>query len=55
MLRALCEVYDRDGQVAWLETDKEKNVRFYSAAGFEVAESTTVLDVPIWFMRRDPA
>jgi ribosomal protein S18 acetylase RimI-like enzyme len=55
MLRALCEVYDRDGQVAWLETDKEKNVRFYTAAGFEVAETATVLDVPVWFMRRDPA
>ena|ERR1700722_11265162 len=55
MLRALCDVYDRDRQVAWLETDKEKNVRFYSAAGFEVAEATTVMDVPIWFMRREPA
>ncbi len=55
MLRALCATYDRDNQIAWLETDKERNVRFYSAAGFEVVEHTTVLNVPVWFMRRDPA
>ncbi|MGH9030327.1 MAG: GNAT family N-acetyltransferase [Acidimicrobiales bacterium] len=55
ILRGLCEGFDRDRRVAWLETDKEINVRFYQGVGFEVVEKTTVLDVPTWFMRRDPA
>lgn len=55
MLRALCGDCDRDGKTAWLETDKERNVRFYSAAGFEVAGEASILGVTMWFMRRDPA
>ena len=39
---------------AWLETDKERNVRFYAGLGFEVADKATVLDVETWYMRRDP-
>lgn len=54
VMRELCATFDRDGCIGWLETDKEINVRFYSAHGFEVVDRTSVLGVPTWFMRRDP-
>lgn len=54
MMGELCAEFDRQGRVGWLEADKERNVRFYTALGFEVAETTTILGVPTWFMRRDP-
>jgi len=55
ILRQLCSVLDSDGSVGWLETDKEINVRFYDAHGFEVVERATILGVPTWYMRRDPS
>ena len=54
VMRGLCDSFDSEGRVGWLETDKERNVRFYQSLGFEVAEKTTILGVPTWFMRRDP-
>jgi len=54
VMRSLCACFDDEGRVGWLETDKERNVRFYQALGFEVVETTTILGVPTWFMRRDP-
>jgi ribosomal protein S18 acetylase RimI-like enzyme len=54
IMRYLCEIFDRERRVAWLETDRERNVGFYTAVGFEVTDSATILDVPTWFMRRDP-
>ena len=51
---AVCTWLDEGGRRAWLETDKERNVRFYSALGFEVSARDTVLDVDTWYMRRDP-
>ena len=54
LLGELCEGLDEHGRVAWLETDKERNVRFYAGHGFEVAARETILDVPTWYMRRDP-
>jgi ribosomal protein S18 acetylase RimI-like enzyme len=55
LLRALCASFDQEGRVGWLETDKERNVRFYNAFAFEVVETATILGVPTWFMRRRPA
>jgi ribosomal protein S18 acetylase RimI-like enzyme len=55
LLRALCASFDQEGRVGWLETDKERNVRFYNAFDFEVVETATILGVPTWFMRRRPA
>lgn len=55
IMQQLCESFDRAGRIAWLETDKDMNVRFYEAVGFEVVERTSILEVPTWFMRRDPA
>ncbi len=54
IMRRLCEDLDRSDRVAWLETDKEANVRFYSALGFKVVDSSPILEVPTWYMRRDP-
>jgi ribosomal protein S18 acetylase RimI-like enzyme len=54
VMESLCAELDAGDQVGWLETNRERNVRFYSALGFEVVEHATVLGVPNWFMRRDP-
>ena len=54
LMRAVCAWLDEGGRLAWLETDKERNVRFYAALGFEVVGTDTVLDVETWYMRRDP-
>lgn len=55
IMRALCSVLDERSAVGWLETDKDVNVRFYAGLGFEVVDHETILDVPTWYMRRDPA
>jgi len=54
VMHEVCGWLDEGGRMAWLETDKERNVRFYSALGFEVASVATVLGVETWYMRRDP-
>jgi hypothetical protein len=53
-MRVLCTSLDAEGRIGWLETDKERNVRFYEALGFEVVDSSTILDVRTWYMCRDP-
>jgi len=52
LMRAFCEKMDASGEVAYLETDKEINVRFYEKFGFEVVGEEEVLGVPNWFMTR---
>jgi ribosomal protein S18 acetylase RimI-like enzyme len=54
VMRAVCTWLDEGGRRAWLETDKARNVRFYSALGFEVATQADILGVETWYMRRDP-
>ena len=53
VMGALCGWLDDGGRVAWLETDKERNVRFYAGLGFEVADKATILGVETWYMRRE--
>ncbi len=53
-MRLLCDEFDEHGQLAWLETDKPENVRFYMGLGFEVAEEVPMLTARFWFMRRPP-
>jgi len=45
-----------DGQkaLAYLETDKPGNVRFYEKFGFVTTEKALILGTPIWFMQRQP-
>jgi ribosomal protein S18 acetylase RimI-like enzyme len=49
-----CRRLDTAGETGYLETDKPENVRFYERFGFEVTGQEPVLDVPNWFMRREP-
>ena len=43
---------DSLGLPAYLETDQERNVAFYSRAGFDVSATLSVLGVDVWCMRR---
>jgi len=52
LMRTFCERMDIAGEDAYLETDKELNVRFYERFGFEVISEEEVLGVPNWFMLR---
>jgi ribosomal protein S18 acetylase RimI-like enzyme len=52
LMRAFCARMDASGEVAYLETDKEINVRFYERFGFEVVGEQEVIGVPNWFMLR---
>ena len=54
LLAEYCRRVDSAAQVAYLETDKPENVRFYARAGFEVVGENEVLGVPNWYMRREP-
>ncbi len=54
VMESLCDELDDHGRIGWLETNKDRNVRFYSALGFEVVARADALGVPNWFMRRDP-
>ena len=52
-MRLLCEEFDEHHRLAWLETDKPENVRFYIGLGFEVTEEVPMLTSHFWFMRRE--
>ncbi len=54
LMQAFCAQMDDAGEAAYLETDKEINVRFYERFGFEVISEEEVLGVPNWFMLRQP-
>jgi GNAT superfamily N-acetyltransferase len=53
LMRAVCTWLDEGTRRAWLETDKERNVRFYTGLGFEIADKATVVGVETWYMRRE--
>jgi len=52
LLAALLERADREEFPTYLETDRARNVAFYGARGFRVEERISLLDVPVWCMRR---
>jgi GNAT superfamily N-acetyltransferase len=52
MMQAFCDRVDRDGALAYLETDKAENVGFYEKFGFETMGEAPVIGVTNWFMRR---
>jgi ribosomal protein S18 acetylase RimI-like enzyme len=52
-MRLLCDEFDERRRLAWLETDKPENLRFYIGLGFEVVEEVPMLTSRFWFMRRE--
>ena len=52
MLAVFCSLMDNLGAVAYLETDKAQNVRFYQKFGFTLVAESEVLEVSNWFMSR---
>jgi ribosomal protein S18 acetylase RimI-like enzyme len=54
MLRVFCARMDREGEVAFLETDRLASVRFYARCGFKVTATADILGTPNWWMRRSP-
>jgi len=45
---------DRECLPCYLETQTEQNVAFYIRRGFVVAHQAHILDIPLWFMIREP-
>ena len=54
LMRVFSAGMDAAGEVAYLETDKLENVRFYERFGFETIGEEEVLGTPNWFMLRRP-
>ena len=52
LMRSFCQGMDETEEDAYLETDKEINVRFYEKFGFEVTDEDEVLGVRNWYMFR---
>ncbi|MGD8656363.1 MAG: GNAT family N-acetyltransferase [Desulfobacterales bacterium] len=55
LLSLFCKEVDACSAPAYLETDSDKNVRFYERFGFQVVSETDIFDVKNVFMWRNPA
>jgi len=54
LLSRFCQEVDACSSPAYLETDTDKNVRFYERFGFEVVKETKIFDVKNRYMWRPP-
>jgi GNAT superfamily N-acetyltransferase len=54
VMREYVRRLDENDEASYLETEKPENVALYQRFGFEVIEEAEVLDVPNWFMWREP-
>jgi len=54
LLEAFSRRMDERRATAYLETDREANVRLYERLGFTVVSEEAVLGVPNWYMMRTP-
>ena len=54
LLSCFCKEVDACLASAYLETDSDKNVRFYGRFGFQVVEETEIFDVKNSYMWRHP-
>lgn len=52
LMKFYCDLVDKDGIEAYLETDRPENVPFYERFGFKVVEDEIVVGVRNWFMLR---
>ena len=55
LLRRFCEEVDACLSPAYLETDTDKNVRFYERFGFEVVNESEIFNVRNRYMWRQPS
>ena len=53
LLAAFLARVDADRAASYLETDREENLAFYAAAGYEVVREVCVLGTNVWCMWRD--
>jgi ribosomal protein S18 acetylase RimI-like enzyme len=56
LLSSMLERVDQEGEPAYLESSKERNVSFYARFGFKVTKELTAVDggPRIWLMWREP-
>lgn len=54
LLREFCARVDNTGLAAYLETDRQDNVRLYQRFGFQVIKEAPVIGIQCWFMWRPP-
>jgi predicted N-acetyltransferase YhbS len=54
LMEAYCSDADTHGDAGYLETDRPENVKFYAKFGFTVRREAMVLELPNWFMWREP-
>ena len=54
LLSRFCKEVDTCQAPAYLETDSDRNVRFYEHFGFQVVEETEIFSVKNYFMWRHP-
>ncbi len=54
LMRRVCDEVDALKAIAYLETDRERNVGLYRKFGFEVVDESMILDVKNTYMKRDP-
>jgi len=56
VLAVTARAFDRDGMVAYTETQKEANVSWYARAGFGVTHEVRLPGTPtVWCLRREPS
>jgi len=54
LMQRFCKEVDNCSAKAYLETDLDKNVRFYEKFGFEVISKSTIFNVENRYMLREP-
>ena len=54
LMKSFCGRMDAERAAAYLETDKDANVRFYEKSGFQGVGRKDVVGIPCWFMSRTP-
>ena len=55
MVERFCGWMDAEGEMTYLETEYEENVRLYEKFGFVIIDQPPVLGIPMWRMIRSPA
>lgn len=52
LMQHYCDELDHTGSEGYLETDREKNIKFYESFGFETIQEISVLEVKNYLMWR---